>query len=107
MTLWNKIVEAKWGVKAGLILAAMLIAIGLLVLPLLSVDAEETASRSMGRPGLALMARQEATGGILLLGSVLVLVIVSSTLRVLSQDRRHRPHLVKSRKDKKAKDTKK
>lgn len=95
MSLIKQLIESKRIVKVALIGIAILAAIVFLVMPLLTVDAGETSAHSVTQPSLALMNRQEATGGILLLGSVLVLIIVGGTLRVLNQDRLHRPHLLK------------
>ncbi|MEE4194524.1 MAG: hypothetical protein V2J07_04925 [Anaerolineae bacterium] len=82
-------------VKAVSIIIIVLAVTILLVRPLLTVDAGEQLSQNAAKSGLAFMARQDATGGILLLGLVLVLVIVAGTLRVINQDRIHRPHLQK------------
>ncbi len=95
MKLWEKFKASGMLVKAGSIIVIVLATTILLVRPLLTVDAGEQLSRSASESGLAFMARQDATGGILLLGIVLVLVIVAGTLRVISQDRIHRPHLQK------------
>jgi hypothetical protein len=97
MKSWELFQEPKTIFKAMLIGIAILAAGVLLLMPLLTVDADETVSQSINQPGLAFMERAEATGGILLLGSVLVLIIVGGTLRVLNQDRLHRPHLLKKR----------
>ena len=95
MKLWNKIKTARLMVKILLSSAAVLLTLTILFLPILTVDAGETAARTAEHPGLANMARQDATFGIVLLSSVLVLIVVGGTLRVISQDRRHRPHLIK------------
>ena len=96
MTVLEKFKHSRLIIKVGLVSIAVLVALGLLLMPLLTVDAGETAARGVERTGLAYMQRQEATGGIILLGSVMVLIIVGGTLRVLNQDRLHRPHLLKS-----------
>lgn len=104
MIVFEKFKNSRLIIKIGLIGIAVIIALGLLLMPLLTVDAGQTATRGIEKSGLAYMERQEATGGIVLLGSVLVLIIVAGTLRVLNQDRLHRPHLLKSkRNEKKAK----
>jgi len=101
MQLWKRVKESRTILKIGLASLTILVTMGLLLLPLLTVEAEETASRSAQTPGLAFMARQNATLGIILLGSALVLIIVGGTLWVINQDRLHRPHLM-SRKRKNA-----
>lgn len=98
--MWTWLTESRTIIKVGLLSVAILAAIGLLLLPLLTVDAGESASPAAQRTGLAFMARQNATDGIILLGSVLVLIIVGGALRVLNQDRLHRPHLLRSKKNK-------
>ena len=100
MQFWKNVKEPRSLLKVGLASIAILAAVGLLLLPLLTVEAEETGGRSVDSPLLALMARQNATLGIILLGSVLVLVIVGGTLWVINQDRIHRPHLLHRKKEK-------
>ena len=104
MNFWNKIKTSKLNVKILLSSVVILGALTLLMLPILTVDAGETTTPSVDQPGLGYMARQDATFGIVLLSSVLVLIIVGGTLRIISQDRLHRPHLLETS-GKKAKNT--